>query len=131
MRCLIQKTKGADDAAPFILLDLKTYSCNFTSLSCCSVGHGALVGTSVAASLDCTILLSIKKFSTSSPLTSGSIVPLISTQGESGCPLLVSISQRNAGFWMMSFSVYLRLYFASTARTPPLQPQEVFKSAVI
>src|SRR6266446_8827899 len=62
---------------------------------------------------------------------SASICPLISIQGESGCPLLVSISHRNAGFWIMSFSVYGRLYLASTARTPALQPQYVFRYAVI
>jgi len=64
-----------------------------------------LVGTSVAASLAWIKPLSIKYFSTSSPLTSASIWPLISRHGESGCPDLVSISQRNAGFWIMSFSV--------------------------
>src|SRR5437879_8799458 len=62
---------------------------------------------------------------------SASMCPLISTQGESGCPLLDSISQRNAGFWMMSFSVYGRLYLASTARTPALQPQYVLRYAII
>jgi len=39
------------------------------------------------------------------PLMSASILSLTSTQGESGWPLLVSISQRKAGFWMISFSV--------------------------
>src|ERR1700745_1845547 len=54
---------------------------SFTTPSCCSVAQGALVGTSVAASLGCTTLLSTKSGSTSSPLTSASIWPLISTQG--------------------------------------------------
>src|SRR5437870_12930005 len=99
------------------------YKFNFTTPSCCSFAQGALVGTSVAASLGWTSLLSIKYRSTSSPLMSASMCPLISIQGESGCPLLVSISQRKAGFWMMSFSVYGRLYLARTARTPALQPQ--------
>jgi hypothetical protein len=69
-----------------------------TSLSCCSVGQGAFNGTPVWASLGWTILLSIRNFSTSSPLTSVSIASLISTQGDRGCPLFVSISQRKAGF---------------------------------
>jgi len=36
------------------------YRFSFTTPSCCSVGQGALVGTSVAASLACTSLLSVK-----------------------------------------------------------------------
>ena len=38
------------------------------------------------------------------PTLSGNILPSISTHGERDCPLRCSISQRNAGFLMMSFS---------------------------
>ena len=105
----------------------RTQKFTCTLLSCCSVGHGAFNGTSGTASLGCTRPFSIRYCSTSSPLTSGNILSLISTQGESGCPLFVSISQRNAGLAMISFSMCGRLYLLSTARTPALQPQYVFR----
>ncbi len=54
---------------------------------------------------------------------SGSILPLISTQGLSGWPLFCSISQRNAGLAMMSFSSNGSSYLRMIARTPSLQPQ--------
>src|SRR5205823_8675756 len=113
---------GATGPAPS-----RTQKFTCTLLSCCSVGHGAFNGTSVTASLGCTKPFWIRYCSTSSPLISGNILSLISTQGESGCPLFVSISQRNAGLATISFSVYGRLYLLSTARTPALQPQYVFR----
>src|SRR6478672_7214883 len=118
---------GAVRVARVIAGPARTQKFTCTLLSCCSVAHGAFNGTSGTASLGCTRPFSIRYCSTCSPLISGNILSLISTQGESGCPLFVSISQRNAGLAMISFSVYGRLYLLSTARTPALQPQYVFR----
>ena len=57
------------------------------------------------------------------PRPSASMVPLTTTQGESGWPLFCSISQRKAGLAMMSFSSKGRSCLRMIARTPSLQPQ--------
>ncbi|NBV88591.1 MAG: chromate transporter [Betaproteobacteria bacterium] len=61
--------------------------------------------------------------STSSPLTSASIWPSISTQGESSWPLFWIISTRWLISFQMSRSSKPRPYLAMTALTPRLHPQ--------
>ena len=78
------------------------YNFILTIASCSSSLHGAFKGMSVELSVEATSPFSRRYPSSSSPLMSGSIVPLTITQGESGWPSAVP-SQSEFRVLMMSF----------------------------
>src|SRR5664279_2668915 len=123
----IKKRRGLLHAARVIQNDYRRTAKISGALCGISWAQGWLIGASGTRSLGVTMLFASIQASTSSPLMSGSIWPLISTHGLNIWPLFSIISWRCNGSLMTSRSSNGRSYLRSTARTPWLQPQVGFK----